>query len=596
MYTRHSLFYYFLVVFCLCSLGCEDDEIVIPDNCPYAFTVIPSSSGAECDPFGAELRDLNVAPASAQPPYLRNDCGQFTNLARTLQVTPGNDNDIDLIVYCGASGNALVQVYGVTDCDNTLTPLTGCREIPLVETIPVTGVSGFSKLFVRVELLATPGLPVDNTDYIKIVSYDELPRLTDVGYHGTLTTGNGEIKVSCDGSSFQRVVISDCDADLDVPAFITSLGLVIDEEHEFRNDDGSVGAVRAVIYPNGTGGNPAQVTRAVKTKKVDVNGDLLGADPDLLLNVFELNDYRGDGNDEIPISALGCLEYQGGAPGAEEGNSLRVTVIDTGVELEDGFSDEFYAHPYLGDGQPRVETGSLGYDYYNDRPLRNDPFGHGTAVASTLLGGYRSDRPLSLIHMGIFSSAGQGNYFTAVCAIHDAITIGSDLINMSWGIPYEGELEGLDCALRRGQEQGIIMVTSAGNDDLDISGEPQYPAAYYGQADHPLLFTVGAFKAFGFAQNHFKADDSNFSADKVTVMAFRAGYAWNPLEGDFQFLSGTSFSAPNLGRAITTLLGNGVSPYDVYPLLETGVFGQSSNLVGRCVNAQYLPICATGLE
>ena len=596
MTSRTSLLYYLLVTFCLCSLGCEDDTIVIPTDCPYNFTVIPASPATDCDPFGTELFDLSTAPAAPQPPYLRTDCGLFTDLARTIEVAPPTDDDLQLIVYCGASGDALVQVYGATECDNKLTPLTDCRRFPLLETIPVEGISAFERVFVRVQLLATPGATVDQNDYLKVVAYDELPFLTDTEYHPTLTSNSSEIDVSCDGTSFQRIVITDCDPDFDAPAFITSLGLVIDEEHTFTDEDGTSGAVRACIFPNGSGGNPTQVTRAVKVKKVDVNGDDTGVDPDLLLGINPLEVYVAD-NDQIPPSALNCLDYVGGAPTPTGGGEdLRITIIDTGVELDDGFSSEFQQYPYLGPEQDRVADGSLGYDYYYARELQNDPFGHGTAVASTLLGGYRGARPVSVIHMGIFSDAGRGNYFSALCAVHDAITLGSDLINMSWGVPFDGELSGLDCALERGQNQGIIMLTSAGNDDVDIELQPQYPAAFYGRANHPLLFTVGAFRATNFLGQHFKSDPSNFSATRVTNMAFRAGYAWDPTAGEFRFLTGTSFSAPNLGRVISTLLGLGAAPADIYPILEGNVFRASDNLADRCVNMQYLPICATGLD
>lgn len=167
--------------------------------------------------------------------------------------------------------------------------------------------------------------------------------------------------------------------------------------------------------------------------------------------------------------------------------------------------------------------------------------GHGTAVASIISGDHRMTpgvAPASdILSIRVSDETGSSNTFTMAEAILQAVDAGADILNISMG--SYGDSQILSDAIRYAQEQGAVIVASAGNEGLSMLA---YPAAYDG------VISVGAVEQAG---DHL--DFSNSSSDlSVTAPGFGVYAAWG--NEQLTAFSGTSASAPFISGAIAATM------------------------------------------
>ncbi|MEM9931115.1 MAG: S8 family serine peptidase, partial [Bacteroidota bacterium] len=146
-------------------------------------------------------------------------------------------------------------------------------------------------------------------------------------------------------------------------------------------------------------------------------------------------------------------------------------------------------------------------------------------------------------------------------ALNSAIEIQSDVINLSWGILQTDPPEALECAISRAQDSGIIVVTSAGNENAPLDTAPQWPANF----SHPAfkydnMITVGAmtYPDFNPAEEPIKASFSSFSGNVVDLAAYLTWKTpkFNAVsDEEFTFIAGTSISAPIVTGSLSGQLG-----------------------------------------
>ncbi len=245
-------------------------------------------------------------------------------------------------------------------------------------------------------------------------------------------------------------------------------------------------------------------------------------------------------------------------PSTSGGDNIVIAIIDSGADtlLSSAIWDR---HAYRGSSTPFVQTDGLGYDFIHGDFSPNDQLGHGTAVAGAIVSNYRGSRPLTLVHYKIFNGYGEATYFGAITAIYAAVQNGSDIINLSWGIPTEETPLALQCAIDYANDQGVIVVTSAGNEKTDIDDAPQWPAAYAGQDTFPNLITVASYVDENNALS--LASFSNFGVQSVTLAAYAAAEA--PKLGatpagstvyTTDIVYGTSISTPLITRELARLM------------------------------------------
>ena len=210
------------------------------------------------------------------------------------------------------------------------------------------------------------------------------------------------------------------------------------------------------------------------------------------------------------------------------GRGVTVAVLDTGVEAHSAFSSRIRLLDLNGNGVA-------------------DPNGHGTAVASVIIGG----DPLTpgvapgadLLAVSVADANGNSDSFLLAKGIIAAADAGADLINISMGSFGDSGL--VRRAIEYARASGALIIAAAGNNGIE---GVSYPAANDG------VIAVGAVDALG---NHL--DFSNRGSEvAISAPGYGVNTAWT--DGQAASMSGTSFSAPVVTGAIAAIMtefGNG---------------------------------------
>ncbi|MFE2327004.1 type VII secretion-associated serine protease mycosin [Streptomyces sp. NPDC059385] len=166
----------------------------------------------------------------------------------------------------------------------------------------------------------------------------------------------------------------------------------------------------------------------------------------------------------------------------KKGNSVRVAVIDTGVDK---------ANPQLADA---VDAGA-GKDFLDPKGNgTTDTVGHGTKVAGLIAArkqegtGFVGLAPeATIIPIRQNDGQGKGDALSLSQAIDHAVAKGAQVINISQDtdVPMPPDSE-LGKAVKRAIDAKVVVVASAGNDGMSGEKRKTYPAAF------PDVLAVGA--------------------------------------------------------------------------------------------------------
>ncbi len=96
-------------------------------------------------------------------------------------------------------------------------------------------------------------------------------------------------------------------------------------------------------------------------------------------------------------------------------------------------------------------------------------FGHGTMMAGLV---HFAAPHARIIPLKAFDASGSATEWNVVRAIYDAVDRDADVISMSFSSPHKSRL--IETALQFAASRGVILVGSAGNDNLEL---PTYPAS-----------------------------------------------------------------------------------------------------------------------
>ncbi|BES64382.1 hypothetical protein SANA_08210 [Gottschalkiaceae bacterium SANA] len=234
-----------------------------------------------------------------------------------------------------------------------------------------------------------------------------------------------------------------------------------------------------------------------------------------------------------------------------DGSELRIAVIDTGICVE------------------AIKPANLmaGANYLSPLAGTNDLIGHGTAVAGIILGAERVyikgiAPKAKLVPLVIATKTTDGDKLIGdsevlAQAICDAIDIyDCQIINISAGTMSTGEQ--LQSAVEYAEENGVILISSVGNDNQYYPANMYYPAAY------ETVVGVSALKRNGEVARFSQRNDSVF----ICAPGDRLKLA-SATEGKTTFGSGTSYATAYVSGAVALLLSEDVelTPEEIRKIL-----------------------------
>lgn len=237
------------------------------------------------------------------------------------------------------------------------------------------------------------------------------------------------------------------------------------------------------------------------------------------------------------MSALGYDEAWDLVAGQEPLRQVRVVLLDSGADLaHPGFhpiypGDEIPGNGLDDDGNGYVDD-AAGYDFVDEDATPQDEHGHGSHVAGLLFPDHPLfERSLELMVVRVLDRFGRSNTLDIGRGFIYAADRGADVINASWG--GGGRTQFMEEAIRYAQGRGAVVVTSAGNDGLNIDREPPVPAVY------PGVLAIGARQTSG-----RRASFSNYGSERVFTFMPGADIPSLALGGGLTEKSGTSMAAP----------------------------------------------------
>ncbi|TXF89520.1 S8 family serine peptidase [Neolewinella aurantiaca] len=579
--------------------GCDDEDLTDPD-CTVDIPVISTNVLCGNEPYYFENLD---EPQAGNLPSLPFNC-TTSGMERIVRIDEPADGDFYLQLYVGVAATVHFQVFGA-NCEDNVVPITGCLQSDAVAVSErIVSANDFEDVYVVIDYtlftsanhLADYVLGPD--EFIGVAAIDELPQTDAIDYRDQSSTyeGPGRLAFSCDGGTFQRVIIGSCNNKADVYAWAREMGLPISEAYQGEGGTTVALDIPEGMSPNAVGGMGDKPLTKPRRPKADSSDFFI--EEDYIIEVSTLGNGLFDGNDiSIPEEALPCLAYQprnGSRPG---GGNVIVNMIDSGIEIGGAFNDDFQGFIYQDEYESAfAQPGLFGFDYLRGDFEPNDEIGHGTATAGTVIGDYRGDAPLTVFHSKIFGINGLASYFGAVVATNEAVDMKSTIINMSWGIPLEEAPQALTCAVQRAASQGVVIVTTAGNENANIDAAPQWPGAFGLQNGFENVITVASmqYPNNNIDEDPVKASFSNFSNQRVNVAAYLTSqspaFMATDLD-DFDYIGGTSISAPLITRSLAAYLGpngGGLALWTAERLERSSQL----NSLGQVYEGLYLPVCS----
>ncbi len=282
-------------------------------------------------------------------------------------------------------------------------------------------------------------------------------------------------------------------------------------------------------------------------------------DPDFPMQYGLQNNGENGGIANADIDAVSAWGITTGS------RDVVVGVVDTGVD---------YTHPDLAANMwsapaPFTITfapgdilscpaGSHGYDAILNTCDPMDQNNHGTHVAGTIgavgnngVGVTGVNWTVTIIGFRFLDKSGVGTIADAIRAIDAAVQIKGDfptqaniqILSNSWGGPGFSQALADEVTVATGD--GMLFVAAAGNDGLDLSAAPTYPAAFV----DPEKIVVAATD-----NTDNLASFSNYSSTLVDIGAPGVNVLSTIRGGQYGQLSGTSMATPHVSGVAALVL------------------------------------------
>lgn len=279
---------------------------------------------------------------------------------------------------------------------------------------------------------------------------------------------------------------------------------------------------------------PAQAVAALRNAP-----GVVEIEPDLEVMAHDYNQVWGVVRIDAPIVHTGAWVDEGNVGRPISGQSVRVAVVDTGID---------YTHPEL------TLNYRGGYDFVNNDSDPMDDHWHGTHVAGTVAAakngfGVVGVAPeVDLYGLKVLAANGSGSFSSVIAALDWAIQNKIQVVNLSLGSSGDPG-NTVRQAFTNAYQAGLVIVASAGNSGsgADTVG---FPAKY------------DSVIAVGSTTN--KDVRSSFSSTGPTVELAAPGSSIysTDLGGGYYTASGTSMAAPHVAGVAALVLASGIVDLD----------------------------------
>jgi len=328
------------------------------------------------------------------------------------------------------------------------------------------------------------------------------------------------------------------------------------------------GAFNLAILPDGVSLQDALDTLRVSSaiSSADPNRILIGSTAFPQTWHFPAINAPGDAT-LLPAGAVGPL----------------VAVVDSGVAFED-WQDA--SGTYLRAPVFAGTSFAPGWDFVNGDAHPNDDNGHGTAMATVIVGqGTFSSAAIpyvgpaagaTILPIKVLDANNQGTEFWLAEGIRYAVQAGAQVINLSLDFA-RNYIPGATMrdAIAAARDAGVVVVGASGNTGRRVL----YPAAF------PDVISVGAFRldavngyaVTGYSNSGEALDlvgpggvtDQDVNGDGlwdgVLAQAFPPG---SPTDISWWLFAGTSPATAHVSAAAAAAIANGATPAEVRPLLQ----------------------------
>lgn len=253
------------------------------------------------------------------------------------------------------------------------------------------------------------------------------------------------------------------------------------------------------------------------------------------------------------------------------GDPTLVAILDTGIDYE---HPSLLKYIYLNDDE--LDTSNfddddnclvndpLGWNFVDDNNNIKDDHSHGTHVAGIVVKNYEEQYgdscEMKIIGYKTHDSYGTSNLFDVTCATYQALEDSVDVINDSWGFYGDTSII-LSNAVDSIRMYDILVITASGNDSLDLSVHPQYPACYLA----PNVITVGSLDTIinsAGSEAIINSTFSNYDPQYVDILAPGRNINSTVLDNMEEEKTGTSMSAPAVAAAAAMIYCSGHQEYN----------------------------------
>lgn len=220
----------------------------------------------------------------------------------------------------------------------------------------------------------------------------------------------------------------------------------------------------------------------------------------------------------------------------KNGKEVTVAVIDSGLYTSHNFFKDKIIRGYS-----VIDEDQTNYD---------DANGHGSAVAGIIA--ESTPNSTEILAIKCFDERGRSSFTNLLASIDYAIKEDVDVINMSLGNTLSKQTpvaqvaikNVLNARFKKAKESGITLVSSSGNDGVDLDEVQEYPAA----SIHALA--VGAISKYRGLSSF-----SNYG-ESLDFVAPGQGLRTVDITGPNEYIisDGTSFATPHISAAVALLL------------------------------------------